>query len=97
MGFYEELKKYKERNGLNNRDLGEIIGKSPDAFRIAVKRESLTALEKDVLEKLFALPDFNEQKKPPTELEARFEDIVARRVIEIITPILETYFWISTN
>ncbi len=53
MDFYERLKSYKETNGLSNEDLGKHIGLTADAFRMAMKRERLSDLQKQVLEPLF--------------------------------------------
>lgn len=51
--FYSALLEYKHDNKLNNSDLGGIINKSGDAFRMAISRKSLTKLEIEKLEKLF--------------------------------------------
>ncbi len=53
MDFYQQLKSYKETSGLSNKELGGHIKMSGDAFRMAVKRESLSELEKQTLEPLF--------------------------------------------
>jgi len=49
--FYIWLKKIKKDKKLNFSDLGAIIGMSSDAFRMAVKRESLSVLEKSEIKK----------------------------------------------
>lgn len=51
--FYDKLVVYKSKNKLNYSDLGKIVNKSGDAFRMAVTRESFTDLEKAELSKLF--------------------------------------------
>lgn len=51
--FYQRLQGFKTAQGLNNEQLGSLINKSGDAFRMAIKRESLTELEMKELEKYF--------------------------------------------
>lgn len=46
MDFYEQLAHIKEDKNLSFKDLGDIIGKSPDAFRMKFRRKGLNALEK---------------------------------------------------
>jgi transcriptional regulator with XRE-family HTH domain len=88
----EELKQKRTALGLTQSDLAAAIGKSRKTINtyeqgapIPASVEKLLIMHFERVTKGYKEP----QKKPPTELEARFEDIVARRVIEIITPILE--------
>ena len=52
MDFYEELEEFKKEHGFNNKELGEIVGKSGDTFRKAVNRKSLSDLEMKELKRL---------------------------------------------
>lgn len=81
--FYKKLASWKSSKGLNNTELGRIIGKSEPAFRMAVKRESLTDLEKEKLENYF-----ENSSKDRNDTEKRFEDIVAEKVYENLYPVL---------
>jgi hypothetical protein len=54
MDFYELIEKNKKELSLTNKELGDIIGKKGDAFRMALNRRSLSELEKSALEKYFA-------------------------------------------
>lgn len=51
--FYDVLAAYKAKNKLKNKDLGSIIGKSGEAFRMAVVRKSLSKLEQEKFQELF--------------------------------------------
>lgn len=53
MTIYEQIILEKKRRKLNNKDLGGLIDKTGDAFRMALKRESLTSLEIKKLEQFF--------------------------------------------
>lgn len=53
MNFYDNLSGIKKERKLTNADIGNIIGMSGDAFRMAVKRESLSDLEIKEIEKFF--------------------------------------------
>jgi len=78
--FYSKISRIKEERKLTNSDIGAIVDKKPDAFRIALKRESLSKLEIERLENYFVKTEqVKAQKEPSNE---RFEDIVARKVSE---------------
>ena len=51
--FYDRLALLKTRKKLTNTDLGKIIGKKGEAFRMSVVRKSLSELEKSKLSELF--------------------------------------------
>lgn len=63
--FYDKLVVYKSKNKLNYSDLGKIVNKSSDAFRMAVSRKSFTDLEKVELLKLFD-NEINQLNEPQT-------------------------------
>ena len=80
--FYSKISRLKGEKKLTNSDLGAIINKKPDAFRIALKRESLSKLEIERLENYFTKTEQgNTQEKSPND---RFEDIVAKKVMELM-------------
>lgn len=86
--FYKRLVTEKAQRNLNYRDLGAVIGKSQDAFRVAVKRKSLTDLEKKAIEKFFG-----SKQEHHNEIELttpnRIEDIVAKKIIQDLKPFIE--------
>lgn len=43
--FYDRVLQIKKMHRLNNQQLGDVIGLSGDAFRMALKRESFSALQ----------------------------------------------------
>lgn len=51
--IYERIILEKSRRKLSNTRLGKVVGKSGDAFRMALKRKSLSDLEVKELEKFF--------------------------------------------
>lgn len=53
MNFYDEILLVKKNKKLNNKQLGEVINKSSDAIRFALKRKSLTELEINKLKETF--------------------------------------------
>jgi hypothetical protein len=57
MEFYERLPLCKKKYKLTNVDLGFAVGMTPDQFRMAVKRESLSVLEIREIENLFSSRD----------------------------------------
>lgn len=77
--FYKKLAEFKKDKGLKNKELGRFIDKSPDAFRVAVKRKSLSELEKEKISDLFG----SEQKPNKLQAQNRFEDIIAQKVREL--------------
>ena len=80
--FYLKISRIKEERKLTNSDLGTIIDKKPDAFRIALKRESLSKLEIERLENHFAKTEQNNTQVE--SLNDRFEDIVAKKVMDLM-------------
>ena len=60
MDFYKQLKYYKANNNISWKDIGAVIDKEEATIRIAVKRESLSDLEKKELEKMFSLEKVEE-------------------------------------
>lgn len=55
MDFYDKILIEKKRRGLNNKDLGDVLGMNGEAFRMAVKRKSLNLLQIKEIEKYFDL------------------------------------------
>ena len=51
--FYTKITEFKRSKGVTNEQLGSIIGKKEPAFRIALKRKSLSDLEIEKLEHYF--------------------------------------------
>lgn len=62
MEFYEEIARQKKANKLNNSQLGNVIGISADAFRMALTRGSLTDLQIKELRNYFEDIVKSEQK-----------------------------------
>ncbi|TDO67719.1 hypothetical protein EV143_1303 [Flavobacterium chryseum] len=54
MDFYDNILAIKKERKLTNADIGAVINMSGDAFRMANKRQSLSELEKNEIEKFFA-------------------------------------------
>tara|TARA_Y100000296_G_C5113890_1_gene226652 strand:+ start:129 stop:878 length:750 start_codon:yes stop_codon:yes gene_type:complete len=54
MDIYERIEAYKKEYRFSHKHMGALIGKSADAFRMAVKRKSLGELEIEKLEKIFS-------------------------------------------
>lgn len=73
--FYSRLKAYKKDNRISYKELGAVIGKNEDAFRMALKRETFSQLEVDKLSELF----IETKKTEPT-----IEDLLAERVLKIL-------------
>ena len=88
--FYRKLQRIKDEQNLTNIELGSIIDKKGDAFRIAVKRQSLSKLEIDRLENYFGNSEQGKTKETPPR-EVRFEDLVAKKVYDKMESDLE-YF-----
>jgi len=63
MNFYDQLQSIKKDKKLTNANIGGIIGMSADAFRMAIKRESLSELEKNEIEKYFESSEKIEKQK----------------------------------
>ena len=61
--FYSRLEAFKVDKRLSNRELGEIVKMESEAFRVAIKRKSLSAFHQKELENYMA--DTN--KKPQKE------------------------------
>jgi len=74
MDFYSNIQRIKKDKKLTNADFGAIIGMSSDAFRMAVKRESLSELEKKEIENYFASAP-NKPKKIEVELSNTDDEI----------------------
>lgn len=74
MDFYDNITALKKEKKLTNADLGAIIGMSGDAFRMASKRQSLSELEKNEIEKYFASKP-NKLKKIDVELSNTDDEI----------------------
>lgn len=55
MDFYEHIERVKADNKLGYRDLGEVVNKSADAFRMKFRRKGLNTLEKVMLIRHFDL------------------------------------------
>lgn len=55
--IYDKIESFKKLNKLTNKELGEVVDLSSDAFRMAVKRKSLSTLEVKALEHFFAKGD----------------------------------------
>lgn len=53
MRIYEQITEYKLSKRLTNAEMGELIGKSGEAFRMALKRKSLSQLELEKIKSLF--------------------------------------------
>jgi len=51
MEFYERLEQAKKMLKLTNEDLGNVVGKNPDTFRMATVKKSLKLLEIKEIEK----------------------------------------------
>ncbi len=83
MDFYEQLKSYKEAKGLSNEEMGKYVFLSSDAFRMAVKRETLNELQKQALEPLFVenLSDdhiIHQQLKITSRFFAQYTDLALK-------------------
>jgi hypothetical protein len=72
--FYTKITEFKRSKGVTNEQLGSVIGKKEPAFRIALKRQSLSDLEIEKLEHYF---DNTEIKK-----DDRLED--KNKIIELL-------------
>ncbi len=57
MDFYKRIKEYKDQNNITYSKLSAVIDKSPDAFRQALKRKSLSNLEVERLNSELFDPD----------------------------------------
>lgn len=74
MDFYEQLEKYKKTNRLTNEEIGALVDKKSEAFRIALKRKSLSKLEIDLLEKHYGLSsESNKQDFDDIKVNDHFE------------------------
>lgn len=85
--FYKELIEYKARNKLKNHELGSLIDKTGEAFRMAIKRMSLSKLEMETLQKLFDNEQKIEQikvKEPTTEYKLKDKNYYKDKYIEVL-------------
>lgn len=83
--FYEKLAAFKKDKDLSYRELGSFINKTSDAFRVAVKRESLSELEKEKISELFG----SEQKPNKLQSPDKIENILGESVYKKIKPVLD--------
>lgn len=58
--FYNQLIAYKAKNKLSWEHISKIIGKKKDAVRMAVKNESLTLKEVELISKEYNIGHYNE-------------------------------------
>lgn len=64
MEFYERLDKSKKTLKLTNEDLGNVVGKKPDAFRLSVFKRSLKRYDIQELELYLDVLENKETKNP---------------------------------
>ncbi len=92
MDFYDQLLIEKKRRGLNNKDVGAIIGKTGDALRVAMKRRSLSELEIKEIKKYFKLDHLsengNEVKEAKKEGPQTIQELVAIAVMNKLAPVI---------
>lgn len=88
--FYKKLDAYKTQKGLSYSKLGAVIDKTGDAMRMAVTRESLSPLEKERLEKMFAGSE-QTKKDPPQSMEDLLATSVLEKLMPIINKVLESH------
>ncbi|MFH6770043.1 hypothetical protein V8G56_14925 [Gaetbulibacter aquiaggeris] len=69
MEFYNKLKYYKATKKISWKEIGAVIDKEEATIRIAVKRESLSDLEKKELVKMLSLEKVGEINNTKSELE----------------------------
>lgn len=65
MDFYDRIILEKKNRGLNNKDLGAVLHMNGEAFRMAVKRKSLSSLQIKEIEKFFDIEIVNEPIHEP--------------------------------
>jgi hypothetical protein len=65
--FYSWLIDQKKARGYTHKLISEVIGKSPEAFRTALTRKSLSDLEKKALEDFFKETDLKKFSNDPVE------------------------------
>ena len=83
MEFYERLDQAKKMLKLTNEDLGNIIGKNPDTFRMATVKKSLKPYEINTIEiYLDKLENKQETKTPDTNqgfyLKEEYDKLIRR-------------------
>ena len=84
MNFYEQLLAYKAKNKLSWRFIGVLLNKEEATIRIAVKRQSLTELEKKELEKKFFLKREDDLPSENSNIGRKLTDKKILEVIEVI-------------
>ncbi|MEJ1221746.1 hypothetical protein [Sediminicola sp. 1XM1-17] len=58
--FYDRLRIYKAQNKVGYKDMGEVLDMTDATIRMALKRESLSELQKNRLQEVFNLkPSYN--------------------------------------
>ncbi len=92
MDFYDQLLIEKKRRGLNNKDVGAIIGKTGDALRVAMKRRSLSELEIKEIKKYFKLDHLSENGNEVKEAKQggpqTIQELVAIAVMNKLAPVI---------
>jgi hypothetical protein len=86
MNRLDRILNKRKLSGITWNELAENLPVTGEALRIAFKRGNV---QKEYLNIIESKLDNKQNQQVNKVLDARFEDIVARRVIEIITPILE--------
>jgi hypothetical protein len=86
MNRLDHILNKRKLSGITWNELAENLPVTGEALRIAFKRGNV---QKEYLNIIESKLDNKQNQQVNEVLDVRFEDIVARRVIEIITPILE--------
>lgn len=83
MDIYAQIKEFKLSQRLTNSDIGAVIGKTGEAFRMAVKRKSLNSLEVEKLEEHFGNKNNNVQEDEITYQKTSKIDVMNRLIEEL--------------
>lgn len=86
--FYDQLHLFKKRHKINNEELGKVVDKSMDAFRMALSRKSLTPLE------VKALTEFMTDRDQLTKLEeevSKYQVTDKKKLLKIAVQFVENY------
>lgn len=85
--FYSKLKAYKIDNRVSYKELGAVIDKNEDAFRMALKRETFSKLEIEKLSELFIETKKTEQES--TKKSSSMEELLSNALIEKLHPLIK--------
>jgi len=94
MDFYQRIQEAKKTLKLTNEDLGNVIGKKPDAFRLAIIKKSLKHYDIKELNNFLDCNDFNNEIRKDKVIDCQYtfqaqNDCIKDKMIAILETALK--------